>query len=153
MVAHAFDHRGGAGVADGEAFAGAAVAVEGAAGGAVERGVAEDGVGGGIELRVGGDLHDDLAGGHALASVVIGLAGEFDLHAGHQEGAERLAGRAAELEGDGGVAVEAAVAVDLGDPSGQAGADVAVGVEDVVAELDRLAVGQDLDRRGDRFGR
>jgi len=46
--------------------------------------------------------HDDeLAAGHALADVVVGLAGQFDLDAARKEAAERLAAAAAQVQRDG----------------------------------------------------
>ena len=40
--------------------------------------------------------HDDRGAGQALADIIVGVAEHFELQALHGEGAERLAGRAAQ---------------------------------------------------------
>ena len=139
VVAAALDHGDRTGVADGEALAGAAGGEELAGGGAVEAGVADDGVVGPDDRRGGQRADDDGAAGEALADIVVGVAEHLELEALDGEGAERLAGRAAQADGEvaGGELVHAVAAGDLGrDP----GADGAVDVPDIVGELHLLAV-------------
>lgn len=140
MVADAFDDGGGTRVTDGESFAGAAVGEKVTAGSSVEAGISGDGVFGGFEAGVGGDAKDDLAGGHAFADVVVGLADEFEGDAIDEEGTEGLASGsvAGDMDGTGG---EAMVFEYAGDRSRETGADVTVGVYDVVSKLGRGAVG------------
>ena len=88
VVAGALHHRGGAGVADAEALAHAAGHEQLAAGGAVEAGVAgKDGQVGRVVVR---RADDHQAAAHALADVVVGLAGEVELDSVGQEGGEAL---------------------------------------------------------------
>ena len=89
---------GRARIAHGEAFARLAGREQLARGGAVEDGVADDGVVVAVELADGRRPHHDGAAGQALADIVVGVAEHFELHALHGEGAERLAGRAAQAD-------------------------------------------------------
>ena len=144
VVAHAFDDGGGAGVADGEALAGAAVGEEETAGGSVEAGVACNGVLRSLEFRGRGDAEDDFAGGHAFADVVVGLADEFEGDSVDEEGAEGLA--CGSVAGDvDGACGEVVVSVNLGDATGEAGADVAVGVDHIIGEGNGGAIREELD--------
>jgi hypothetical protein len=61
VVACTFDYCGGAGVADGKAFASASVGVEVAACGSVEAGVADDRVAAGVEGGACVRFDDDFA--------------------------------------------------------------------------------------------
>ncbi len=136
VVAHAFDHRGGAGVADGEALAGDAVEEDFAAGGAVENDVADQDAFFGQEAGGLGRIGDDAAAGEALAEIVVGVAFELERDAVGNEGAEALAGRAAELEVDGAVR-QSGRPVAAGDFAAQHGAHGAVHVADGEAAGDR----------------
>ncbi len=134
MVAGAFHHRGGAGVAHAEALAGAARAVELAARGAVEAGVAHD-------RRVARDVargdrrvQHQLAAGHALADVIVGIALEHELEAAGIPGPEALPGVAGEAHRDRRRG-HAMVAVRARDRARHARADAAVAVGDGVVVL------------------
>ena len=94
VVADAFDHGGGAGVADQEAFAHLAAQEHLAAGGAVADHVAGDHVALGREHVGAVRPDDDAAAGEPLADVVVGVAEQAQRDAGRQERAERLAGGA-----------------------------------------------------------
>src|SRR5205085_8141858 len=122
-------------VAHGEALAGRAGDEHVAPGGAVEAGVAGQDR---ITLVVGGRADDDPSTRDALAHVVVGLAYEVELDAVGEEGAEALAGRAVEAH-----ARRAAWrhrAPLEGDGPAEGSADRAVGVGDLVLELDLVAV-------------
>ena len=97
VVADALDDRAGAAVAHGEPLAGHAAHERVAAGGAVERDVADDHV---LFRRRTRALarrpHDQAAARQALADEVVGLAFERQRDAARQEGAEALPGRAGE---------------------------------------------------------
>src|SRR6478735_557535 len=69
-------------------------------GGAVEHGVADDHVLLGGKAGVLGRMHRQHAAGEALAGVVVRLARERERHAGHQPGAEALAGGAGQSDLD-----------------------------------------------------
>ena len=96
----ALDDRLGARVADGEAHARSTHEVEPAARGAVQDGVPGDRLAArrGREIRLGHDRHRPAR--QPLADVVVGLADELERDARAGERAERLAGRALELEMD-----------------------------------------------------
>ena len=133
MIARAFDHRQRAGIAHSETFARAAGCVQFAAGGAVQAGVAEN-------RRLVRDVaralrwtDDDAAVGHPLAHIIVGLAFEFQLQAAGEERAEALPGAAVEMQRNRRI-VHAMVAVRARDAPGQARADAAVGVADLVAQ-------------------
>ena len=92
--ADAFDHCDGAGVADGEALATFAGSEEFTGGGAVQDGVADDGVLVADQFRGRRRPYHDGGAGQAFADIVIGVAEDFELEPGDREGAERLPGRA-----------------------------------------------------------
>ena len=100
VVAHALNHGGDAGVADGETLAGAAVDVDLTGGGAVEGHIADDDVVLGLEAGVGRRVDDEFAAGQAFAKIVVGVALDGERHAARDEGAEALAGGALETEAD-----------------------------------------------------
>ena len=97
MIAQSFHYRSGAGIANREAFPGAAVEKRFAGGGAVQRHVADEDVFFRGE-RGCGRIDDEAPAGKAFAHVVVGVAFQFQGHALGQEGPEALAGRAVELE-------------------------------------------------------
>jgi hypothetical protein len=85
MVADAFNDGSAAGVADAEALAGAAGGEEGAAGGAVEAGVAENHLAAGIVAA--GRRHDgDAATIDPLAHVIVGFSNQPHRQTLEQEG-------------------------------------------------------------------
>ena len=88
-------------------------------------------------LEIGG-LHHDGAARQALADIVVGVAEHFELHALHGEGAERLAGGAAQPHRDG-VGLQARHAVLARDHGGEPRADGAMGVPHAVLQLHLLA--------------
>ena len=96
MVADALDHGHGARIAHREALATATVCEEASARGAVQAGVAHDGIQVGLEAVSRRWLYDDFPPAHALAHVVVGLAREDQTHAGRKEGPEALARAALE---------------------------------------------------------
>ena len=93
MVAAAFDHRDGAGVAHREALAGDALEIRLAGDRAVEHGVADDDVLGRIARRLRRLAHDHAAAGQALADIVVGVADQFERDAAREERAEAAARR------------------------------------------------------------
>src|SRR5690606_33836304 len=101
VIADTFDDRDRAGIAHAEAFARASSCEQVAAGGAVEHGVADDGLVLPDERLGGVRTDDDLTAVHALANVVIGLAIQRETDAVDQERAERLASGATEREVNG----------------------------------------------------
>ena len=135
----ALDHGRGARVAHGEALAGQAAEERAARGGAVEHGVADDHV---LLGAVAGRLrraHGEDPAREALARVVVGLALQRDLDARRQPGAERLAGRAREVDADRALG-QALAPVTSRDLAGQDPADGAVHVAQAPLEDDALAV-------------
>ena len=114
-----------------------------AGGRAVQAGVADDHVLARDHRARHQRADHDGAAREALADVVVGVAEHLELQALHREGAERLAGRAAQAHRD--LAGRQLVhAVAPGDVRRQPGADRAVHVADIVGELHLLA----LDQRG-----
>src|SRR5439155_13258800 len=91
--ARAFDDGERPGVPDGEPCAGAARAVELAAGRAIQDGVPdEDGIAGVTRRR----LDDDASAAHALPDVVVRFADERELDTRREEGTEGLSGLSGE---------------------------------------------------------
>ena len=101
MVAHALDHRRGAGVADGKALAGDAVEKDFAAGGAVEHDVAHQDALFRQEAGGLGRIGDDAPAGKSLAQIIVRVAFQFKGDAVGHESSKALAGRAVELEVNG----------------------------------------------------
>src|SRR5688572_12599925 len=91
MVADSLDDSRGAAVADAEALADTTGGEQSAPGCAVEDGVAGDRLRC-VEGSRGGGPNGDLAAGHPLADVVVGLAFEIQAHAFDDKRAEALAG-------------------------------------------------------------
>ncbi len=150
VVADGLDHRGGAGVADGEALAGHAVEPGLASGGAVKDHVADQDVLLGREGGALGRVDDQPPAGEALAGVIVGVAFQRQRDALGEEGAEALPGRAGEVEADG-VLGQALGAVAAGDFAAQHGADGAMDVANLQAGLDRRLVLQRLAGAGDQL--
>lgn len=136
VVTHALDDGGGSGVANGEAFAGAAVGEEVAATGSVEAGIAEDAVVGRHKAGFVGRADDDFPAGHAFADVVIGFTGEAQDNAAAEESAEALSGAAMEIDGDGFLG-QSVITMEKRHLAAQFSTDVAVGILDVEAKADR----------------
>ena len=129
----------GAGVAHGEALAGLAGREQLARGRAVEDGVADDGVVLAVE-RGGRQLAARRwCRRQALADIVVGVAEHFQLHALHREGAERLAGRAAQAHGQVAGLQARSCRTRAVMCAESARADGAVGVAHVVVQLHLLA--------------
>ena len=146
MVAAAFDHHRGTGVAHGETLAGKAVNKAATARGAKERNVAHDDVL--VELvgrmRVG--AHRYLAARKALAKVVVGVAAHVERNAARQESAKALTGRTIAIDGDG--AGGQTLGMRLGHRVAQDGAHAAVDVGDVGAKANRTQVRTGIGRIG-----
>ena len=138
MVADAFDDGDGAGVAHRETLAGDAAEIALALGRAVEHGVADDDRLFRHDAAVGGRAHDDAAAAEALADIVVAGADEIERDAARQERAERLAGGAGQLHGDG-VVLQSGMAEPLGDLARQHRAGGAVDVADRQLDRHRLA--------------
>ena len=119
MIACAFDYGGGAGVADGKAFACASVGVEVAACGSVEAGVADDYVAAGVEDRACVGFDDDFAAVDAFAYVVVAFACEVEADSFVVECTEALSGGSLEVEGE--LSFKCAVAIFEGNCTGDAG--------------------------------
>ncbi len=127
MVAGAFDHRNGAGIAHRETLAGNAAEVAFAFDRAVEHGVADNDRFLRHDAGVGGRPHDDPPAGETLADIVVGVAFELEGHAAREPGTETLAGRAGELHMDGAVR-QPGMAIALRDLAREHRAGGAVGV-------------------------
>ena len=96
--AGAFDHRRRAGIAHREAFAGEAGGEQLAAGRAIKAGVADDGA---EAIRLfRRRLQRDQAARETLADIVVGVAGHVQRDALHQERAEALPARAAQVHAE-----------------------------------------------------
>src|SRR5690606_32027686 len=91
--AGAFDDRGCAGIADGEAFAGEARGIEFAARCPIEAGVADDGAG----LFSWRRAQCDEAATETFANVIVCVARDIERNALHEPRAETLPARAAQL--------------------------------------------------------
>ena len=81
MIPDSLDDGSTARVTNTEAFAGASISKEMSGDGSVHDGVADDAVLLGNEAVIGQGADDDLATAHALADIVIALAGEDELDA------------------------------------------------------------------------
>jgi hypothetical protein len=138
VVAGAFDDRRGARQAHREALAGHAAQVGLAGGRAVQRGVAHDGVAHRFAAEVEAGAHHHAAAREALAGVVVGVADQVQRDAACQEGAERLAARAFELDAD--RIVGQALRMHLGQRAREHGAHRAVDVARHLDELHLLAL-------------
>ena len=138
MVARAFHHRGGAGVAHREALAGHAVEERLTSQRTVQHGVADDDVVGRLTAELVRRTHDHAAARQALAHVVVAVAHQVQRDAMRQERAERLAGRALHLHVDR-VIGQTLVAITLGDFSREHRADRAVDVAHRLDERNTLA--------------
>ena len=101
VVAHALDHRVGAGVAHREALAGHAAEIRLAGDRAVQHDVAGDHVLRGLAAELRARLHADAPARQPLAAVVVGLADQVQGDALGQERAEALAGGAGQPDVDG----------------------------------------------------
>ena len=143
MIAGAFDHGDGAGIAHGETLAGDAAEAF-ALDRAVEHGVADDDRFLRHDAGVGGGAHDDASARQALADIVVGIAFELEGHA-VREPAEALAGGAGEHVD--GVVGQPFVAVALGDLAREHGAGGAVDVPIAVSIRRRAAVERGLRLR------
>ena len=136
VVAASLDHTGATRVAHAEALASQSGREQLAPGRTIHHGVADDRVLRGGKAGTGGRADDDLPAGHPLADVVVGLTGQVELHPAAEEGSEALTRAPFEHDIDRAFR-EPVVAVHVGDRSRQLGADVAVGVLDLVFERDR----------------
>src|SRR6516162_2087166 len=92
MVAGAFHHGGGAGIAHGEALAADAAEIALARDRPIKHGVADDDRLLRHDARLSGRANDDAAAGEALADIVVGLAFQVERHPFGKPGAEALAG-------------------------------------------------------------
>ena len=129
VVAHALHHGAHPAVAHGEAFAGHAADVGFAVRRPVQGHVADDDVVLRGEGRAGRRIQNDLAAGQALGEIVVGVARQFQRHAGRHEGRETLARGPVEPEMDG-VVGQAGAAVAPRDVAADDGAGDAVDVLD-----------------------
>ena len=137
VVARALHHRLGAAVPHAEPLAADAANVDLAARRPIGHHVAGDDV----VLRLEGcravGLHDHAAAREALAAVVVHIALDRHLHAGHAEGHDALAGRAAEVDPDRAVG-QAAGAISPRHLAREDRAHRAVDVADRQVDRDRL---------------
>ena len=134
VIPDAFHHGDRAGVAHRESFAGDAGRVESSPGGTVETRVADDHRILGAEPAPAGRPDDELAAGHALAHVVVGVALQVHVQPARVPDAEALTGGPGEAH-DEWVLGHAVVTVAPRDLAGHARADGAVIIADLVAEL------------------
>ena len=142
MVADAFHDGVSAAVADGKALAGDAADERLTTGRAVEGHVTDDDVLLGREGRAPRRKDDQPPARQSLAPVVVGVALEHEGDAARNERAERLPGRAGEVDLDGVVGQAAATPAGR-DLVAEHGADRAIHVVDGQRQLHTLAV---LDR-------
>src|ERR687891_2394043 len=98
VIAHALDDRTHAAIADSEAFTGHAPNIGLTAGCAVERYIADDDVFFRREGRAFGRIQDHFAAGESFPEIVVGIALEFQSHAGRNEGTKALAGGSLEVK-------------------------------------------------------
>jgi hypothetical protein len=124
VIACAFDYGGGAGVADGKAFACASVGIEVAACGSVEAGVTDDRVAAGIEDRACVRFDDDFAAVDAFAYIVVAFACEVEADSFVVECTEALSGGSLEVEGE--LSFKCAVAVFNGNCTGDSCTDLSI---------------------------
>ena len=96
MIAGAFHHGDGAGIAHRETLARHALEIGFAGDGAVQHGVADDDILGGLAGEAGRRLDHNASARQALADIVVGVAHQLQRDAARQEGAEGLAGGAGE---------------------------------------------------------
>src|SRR6202046_2879103 len=94
MIAGAFDDGERAGVANRKSFPRPARRIEFAGGGAIQAGGAHDDGVARDRIRMSVGPQDDLAAGHALADVVVGLTLEIEVQPSDIPDTETLAGRA-----------------------------------------------------------
>src|SRR5262249_42568590 len=143
----AFDHRGRAGIAHGEALAGNA-ADEGLSGDrAVEHGIADDDRFLRHDAGVDRRPYDDAPAREALADIVVALALELEGDAAREPGAEALTGGTGELDVDR-IIGKPDMAVALGDLARKHRAGGTIGVGDRGHDTHRRAAVE----RGLRFG-
>ena len=100
MVACTFDDGNGTAVADGKALAYPTADVDLTARGAIKQRVAGDDVLRSVEFRVAWWIKAEASARETLAHVVVGLTFERERDALHEEGTERLTGRAFEMDVD-----------------------------------------------------
>ena len=101
MIAHAFDDRLGAAVANAETLGRTSPEEGPSAGGAIEGDVADDDVLLGYEGALPGWVDDQPATGQPLADVIVAVAFEFERDSLRQKRSETLSGRAVQLDVDG----------------------------------------------------
>ena len=137
MVAHALDHRRGAGVADTEPLTGHAPDKGFAGGCAVQGHVADDDIFLGLEFALFRRVDDELAAGKALAEIVVGVALQLQRQALGDKCAEALtrAAGAANLVG----ILGQTVAVAAGDLRTEQGAEGPVSAGDIQRQAGGLS--------------
>src|SRR5690606_31841331 len=143
VITRAFHHGVRTGVTHPETLTGGTGREQPAAGGAIQAGVADDGGFLALERAAFRRTDHQLAAGHALADVVVGIAFDVHVQAAGIEHTEALAGGADKTHLDRRL-FHAEVAVTAGDFTGQPRAERAVAVGDAVVE--RTAAGV-LNRR------
>ena len=121
VVPHALHHGDGAGVADAEPLAGAAVDKRLAGGGAVQGHVAHDDVFAGVKGAALGRVQHQPAAGEALAQPIVAVALQFQGQSLGDEGAEGLPPAA--VAGDDVAVVRQGVAALPGDLRAEQGAE------------------------------
>src|SRR5690554_4794500 len=132
VIACAFHHCVGTGVTHGKTFACGTGGKQLASGGTVQTGVTDDGGFLGVEVAATGRLDHQLATGHALAHVVVGVAFQHHVQATHVPDTKTLASRTGKVQRDGCIS-HALVAMPGGNFTRQAGTDGTVAVSDFVA--------------------
>ena len=137
VVADTFDHRMRPGIAHAETFARKPGGEQLAAGRAVQTGVTDDRRFLTLEAALWRRVDHDLAAGHALAHIIVGITLQIEMQAARVPHPETLARGAMEPDGDRGVR-HAPVPVTPGDFAGQARADGAVVVANPVMEFTAL---------------
>ncbi len=136
--AAAFDDGQSPGIADSKTLARLAGGKQLSGGGTIEHGIADDGVLIAVELAGRHLAHHHGTAGEALADIVIGIAEHFELQPLDGEGAQRLAGRAAQPHRQM-VGLQAGHAKTPGDLCREPGADRPEGIADIVLQLHLFA--------------
>ncbi len=133
VIASAFHHGVGAGVTYPEALASGTRSHQLAAGSTVQTGVTDNGRFLALERAAIGRTNHQLATGHALAHVIVGITFDVHVQATGVEHTEALPGGTGEAHLDR-RAVHVQVAVTLGDFAGHPGPHGTITVSDLVVE-------------------
>src|SRR5690606_17093785 len=134
VIAGAFDDSECAGIAHAKTLARAPRRKQTAARRTVQTGVADDGRVLRFERRIARWIYHQLAAGHALADIVVGIAFQIHMQTTGVPDTKTLAGRARQTQHDRRVG-HAEIAITFGDFPGQARPDRTIAIADVETEF------------------